>query len=643
MNKLTQFCSALLVAILIFPDSAVAAQPPAADFFQDSELSSVSISPNGRQVAMRVAKRGARPALVTVNLMTMKSKVLARYPNASVGAVWWLNDKRLALTINNIEKGASGISSGVYAMDPDGTHVIGLDETIVAQRSFAANEDFVPMCLCSKLHGIFPRNTDNLLAQSHYPDGEVVLTEINTRTGEKEFLPAPRGTYEWLVDESGKPRVAMALRNGDRVMYHKPIGNSSWAAVGPKNPPFKPSLYVEDILYIAASAGSDLTSLYRFNLATGAVDSKPLLTSPGFDSVGDPVTDEKKLIGYRLALELQVTVWFDPSMKALQQEIDMLLPDTINVISRGERSETPFVLINAYSPREPFVAMVYNRDTKKITQLGTAMPRLQPAQLAGMDFIRFKARDGMNVPAYLTLPNVPVQKNLPTIVLVGQTPWRRGTTWAFDPVVQFLASRGYAVIQPQVRGLPGFGTAFQEAGRKQWGLRQQDDIADGARWAIAQGIADPARICIAGSAYGGYAALMGVARSPDLFRCAVSWAGIVDIGLMFKNDWAGFDMPSTDLVHQVGNAGADKAQFAATSPLMLAPSIKAPVFLAYGAEDVQVPAAHGRKLYEAIKSGNQQVEFHLYDDKRQDWSLENNRVDMWTKIEKFLEHSIGKP
>ena len=191
----------------------------------------------------------------------------------------------------------------------------------------------------------------------------------------------------------------------------------------------------------------------------------------------------------------------------------------------------------------------------------------------------------------------------------------------------------------------GFGKAYFEAGLKQWGLRMQDDLADGAKWAIAQGIADPKRICVIGSVYGGYAALMGMVKDPQLFRCAVSWAGIGDIGSMFKSKWPEFppEVEGRTMNGLVGDPDTDQAQFAATSPIANGARIKGPVFLAYGAEDVQVPGTHGKRIFDAIRPANAQVEFHLYNQKGQDWSLVGNRVDMWSKIEKFLERSVGKP
>jgi dipeptidyl aminopeptidase/acylaminoacyl peptidase len=219
-----------------------------------------------------------------------------------------------------------------------------------------------------------------------------------------------------------------------------------------------------------------------------------------------------------------------------------------------------------------------------------------------MEFMRYPARDGLQIPAYLTLPRNGNGKNLPTIVLIGESPTARSAFWAWQPHVQFLASRGYAVIQPQMRGTPGFGLAYRRAGHKQLDLGIQDDVADGVKWAIAQGIADPSRVCIIGTSKGAYTALSALHKDAGLFRCAV---GISALGA-------------------------------------LPAALKQPVLLAFGAQD-PVMAAEGKKLADALRAnGNAQVEFQLYDEHGQDWSLAANRIDLWTRIEQFLARHTGQ-
>jgi dipeptidyl aminopeptidase/acylaminoacyl peptidase len=334
-------------------------------------------------------------------------------------------------------------------------------------------------------------------------------------------------------------------------------------------------------------------------------------------------------------------VWFDKGMQALQKEVDALFPDTVNAISVGSRGKSPYVLVSSGSAMQPAVFRIYNRATRLVSSLGRALPAIVPSQMVNMEMKRYQARDGLLIPAYLSLPNVAVQKNLPLVIIVKPDPWSRRAVWGWTPAVQFLASRGYAVLQPETRGTDGFGAAFQQAGIKQWGRAMQDDLADGAKWAVAQGIADPARICILGAGYGGYAAAMGLINDASLFRCGISLNGIVDLEKTVNRPFQELGT-MVELQEKIGHPVKDAAQLRATSPLANAQRIRHPMLLAYGAEDSEVPAADGQDLYDAIKAANPASEFHLFDKKGQAWSRENNGAQLWMRIEQFLEKNNGK-
>jgi dipeptidyl aminopeptidase/acylaminoacyl peptidase len=222
----------------------------------------------------------------------------------------------------------------------------------------------------------------------------------------------------------------------------------------------------------------------------------------------------------------------------------------------------------------------------------------------------------------------------------------RGGQWGWHPQAQFLASRGYAVLEPEYRGSTGYGFRHYRAGWKQWGRAMQDDIADGATWAIAEGIVDPRRICIAGASYGGYAALMGLINDPALYKCGINWVGVTDIKLLATGHWS-FTSDMSDTYKQygmpelVGDLVADAAQLTATSPLAQAARIKQPLLLAYGAADRRVPLYHGTQFYEAVKRTNADVEWVVYADEGHGWTVPKNRIDFWSRVEKFLDKNIG--
>jgi dipeptidyl aminopeptidase/acylaminoacyl peptidase len=259
--------------------------------------------------------------------------------------------------------------------------------------------------------------------------------------------------------------------------------------------------------------------------------------------------------------------------------------------------------------------------------------------------VHYDARDGLRIPAWLTLPRSGGKK-LPLVVLVHGGPWVRGGEWEWDPEAQFLASRGYAVLEPEFRGSSGFGSTLYRAGWKQWGLKMQDDITDGTRWAIDNGYADPKRICIAGASYGGYATLMGLIKEPKLYQCGVEWVGVSDINLMYNGSWF-YSSDITDdfkrygMPTLIGDQQKDAEQLKATSPLLRASEVRQPLLMAYGGADTRVPLPHGTKFYKAVKQTNPSVEWIEYEDEGHGWRAPQNRIDFWGRVEKFLSKHIG--
>lgn len=271
----------------------------------------------------------------------------------------------------------------------------------------------------------------------------------------------------------------------------------------------RPILFTKDMFLVRAYRDSDFAAVYRFNLEKNAVQGEPLLKSPLYDIDPSLVTDERKMLGFRVPLDAWQTVWFDPVMNGVQKEIDEKLPGTINQLTPPKRGESPFVLVRASAADEPGRVLVYDRKTKILRELHRDLPELDRKTLSNSVTHDFITRAGRKLPVLVTLPAGGSGKNLPTVVLLGPTPWHRNAFYAWNAEVQFLASRGYAVIQPEARGSLGLGRKHFEAGIRQWGLGMQDDITDSVRWAIERGTADPQRICIAGSTYGYAASFSG--------------------------------------------------------------------------------------------------------------------------------------
>jgi len=304
------------------------------------------------------------------------------------------------------------------------------------------------------------------------------------------------------------------------------------------------------------------------------------------------------------------------------------------------------VLVQSYSDVVPAIYSLYNTQTGQLSKIADVRPDIKPAQMGRQQFVRYKARDGLEIPALLTLPAGGATSKLPMVVLVHGGPYVRGASWGWNPVSQFLASRGYAVLEPEFRGSLGFGIKHFKAGFKQWGLAMQDDIADGVQWAVGKGIADGSRVCIAGASYGGYATLMGLVKDPGLYKCGINWVGVTDIKLLYNGGWT-FTNDTSDefkaygMPDMIGDPVRDAAQLEATSPIAQAARIRQPVLLAYGGVDRRVPINHGTQFRDALMKTNKDVEWVEYPVEGHGWALEKNTIDFWSRVERFLDRNIG--
>jgi dipeptidyl aminopeptidase/acylaminoacyl peptidase len=610
--------AALLVSTLAAgaPLAADTAPIPIEQFFGKPSMTGALISPNGRYVVMRELSPLGRVMLTVIDNESRAQKVVANYRNADVSLFYWLSDQRLAYTLINVDHDGDVGKPGLYAADRDGKDPTPLSEVLPGKRAFADSESASSTYLPNVTVAGFPyRNSEAVFVIQRW-EQDSTLARVDSRTGRITNIKAPRDTFRWLRDPQGEVRVATALRDGKHVVLFKDDGQwRELASFKPSAPEaFRPLLYADGVLYVRSYKGRNESAVYRYDLQTKTMADQPTVSVPDFDADGYFLLDDKKTLGFRIDTDSETTWWFDPTMKAIQAEVDALLPGTVNTVSYGAHSETPYVLIDSHADVQDHDYILYQRESKKLLRLGTARPGLDIDRMARMSMVRYPARDGLRIPAYVTLPAAPPKQPLPTVVLVGEHPDKRNGGWEWDAEVQFLASRGYVVLQPAPRGTAGFGRAHRAAGNGQEGLAIQNDIADAVKWAAAQGYTDPARVCIAGTGYGGYAAMMSLIRDPALFKCGVSWSGITE----------------------------SASESAAVSPLRSAARITQPVLLAYGEEDGRVPFKDGLKFRDAVAAGNPAVEWLAYKPSVEDWKTQGNRIDLWRHIEAFLARNIGK-
>ncbi|MEW6762084.1 MAG: prolyl oligopeptidase family serine peptidase [Pseudomonadota bacterium] len=659
--------AAAILALLAVP--AAHAQAPAQApvpleaFFSNPLLEEATLSPSGRYLAAISAAPGRRDALVVLDLQDNKPRMVAGFKDADILDFQWVNDERLLFNVADKQTGPGGqvLSSGLYAVDRDGSALRQLAHRRGPQEAATPGTNINRRILPWNTFMLGQRGAqDSNWAYVVTPEfndlGEVRtvgLLQLDTRTGQTRSVKRPGNVDSWLLDNAGEPRLTTRSEDGKTTIYYRDPASDEWRTIaqfatytGSKGA-FSPVGFGADgTLFVLAQAGQDTASLHTYDLAGGKLSPEPVVVTRGYDFTGGLVTRRGKVLGVSIETDARANVWFDKEMQAVQAAVDKQLPGTVNTISVPSQPDAQWVLVRSYSDTRPVAYRAYNAKTGAFVLVGQSRAGIDPARMGRQDPVRYKARDGREIPALLTLPAGGAKKNLPLVMLVHGGPYVRGNHWGWNPTTQFLASRGYAVLEPDFRGSRGYGQAHYRAGWKQWGLAMQDDIADGARWAVAQGYADPQRICIAGGSYGGYAALMGLVKDPDLYKCAVNYLGVTDINLLYDGHWSfKSDLQDDYRIHGmpllVGDQVKDAAQLKATSPIEQAARITQPVLMAYGASDRRVPLYHGNKFRDAVASHNKQVEWVVYPEEGHGWSQLSTRVDFWGRVEKFLDKHIG--
>ena len=652
-----------------------AARLPAEAFFKHPEVLDAQLSPAGTHLAFTTAAGVDRVALAVVDLAPGgRSVQAALFSDADVVKFSWVNNKRLIFSLSDLESGSGEnqlFMPGTYGVDADGDNLRLLiearfGEVRVLQSGRRLEREALPW-FHVPLHVPPPlpdeRNEEVIVGRVVWGLdkflGQIEPLWLNVSTGRTRSmdLQAPAGSVGWLFDSRGAARVAVTRRNGRQAVHWRGPGKTEWQLLSDSEElrtPFTP-IHVDDAgnLYVTHRSGPQgYAVLSRYDFGRSAPAAEPWVTAPGFDFTGRVLRGRAgaAAAGVRLETDAEVTVWIEPPMKALQQLADERLPDGINRVSCERCGEADMVaLVHHFSDRHPGQYWLYSAASKQWRLVAQVMAGIDPAAMASVEFERIKARDGRDLPLWLTLPagRKPGSPG-PAVVLVHGGPWLRGGHWRWSAMEQFLASRGYLVISPEFRGSTGYGRAHFEAGWKQWGQAMQDDLADAVLWAQARGLADQ-RVCIAGASYGGYATLMGLVRHPELYRCGVAWVAVTDPFLFLEGAWWIRDDISDSgrrhrLPQMVGDAKADAEMLTRVSPVAQADRIRAPLLLAFGEADLRVPLAHGKRLRDALQKAGRDPLWVTYPNEGHSWRLTQTQADFAQRMEKFLaEHLRPAP
>lgn len=647
------------------PVEPSAAKLSAEQFFRYPELAELRLSPSGDQIAFIAnGPDGRRVLAVTRVGSDSPVRIVARYANADIGSFYWVNNDWLVYTLGDLARGDGErtFGSGLFSVRSDGTG----ERALIATRSEWVVEHRVlrgPLSSAHRLLAIPSRSAlegppEVIIGESRGDAGRnligVTPLRLNVSTGRTRFAASqyPERARNWVFDAAGEARALQTYVKGKTTTYWRAPQSDRWTNVaesGAEGPSVSPAFWAPDgLLYVNVRWGSGgVSALTTLNLETGQVRMPPLISAPGFDvnaaSVNDSATGA--LLGFRLQTDAETTVWIDPAMKAFQERVDARIPGRINQIHCARCGQSDMVaLVRSWSDTDPGSWWIYRAGGDQWVSLGKTRRDIDPRHMATLDLHRIKARDGRDLPVWVTTPPGPKPETpRATVVLVHGGPWVRGVYWRWSPMAQFLASRGYLVIEPEFRGSTGYGRQHLRAGFKQWGGAMQDDVADALRWAVGKGWADPSRVCIAGASYGGYAVLMGLAKTPDLYRCGVAWVAVSDPRLLFELLWVSdinTDSIEYTLPVRLGDPVKDAEALAAAAPVEHADRIKAPVLLAYGGADVRVPFAHGTRMRDAMRAAGNPPEWIVYPEEGHGWIKPENRIDFALRVGKFLAQHL---
>ena len=599
---------------------------PMQDFFRNPEKSSFKISPNGEHIAYMKPWK----ARMNVFVMDMNTKKEVRLTSSQErGIYWfaWLNNNR----IGYIKDEGGNENMHFYAVNIDMSNEIDLTPFENVQARIIDDLEDDPNHI---IMGLNKRNP-----QIHDP------YRINVNDGKMDMIAEnPGNISEWMTDHDGKLRMAITSDGVNTSLLYRDKESDGFKPILTTD--FKVSVaplfftFDNKNLYVASNRGRDKTAIFEFDL-NKSKEGKLIFEHHEVDVSGLMYSRKRKVLtGVSYTVAKNEMVFFDTLREGLQQKLEEKLPGYEVGITSFSEDETKAVVVT-YSDKSRGTYYYYDLDKNKLIELGQVSPWLNEEDMCEMKPVHYKSRDGLIINGYLTLPNGTNGKNLPVVVNPHGGPWHRDS-WGYNSEVQFLANRGFAVFQMNFRGSTGYGREFWEKSFKQWGKSMQDDISDGVNWLIDEGIANPDRIAIYGASYGGYATLAGLAFTPDLYACGVDYVGVSSLFTFMESMPPYWELYRSMMYEMVGHPEKDKELLASASPLLHIDKIKAPLFIAQGANDPRVVKAESDQIVDALKNAGIDVPYMVKDNEGHGFYNEENQFDFYREMEKFLTKYIGK-
>lgn len=624
---------------------ALAADPiPVESFARLPRVESVKFSPSGKYLAV-LRNQDGQTHLVTQATSGADAHVVVTSDNSDYFIKWfeWVNDERLLVSIrfaytrNRVET----VETRLIGVNRDGT---GGNQELIKPMSSQFQDRVIAFLPDDPKHVL-------IALDATIPNSPNVY-RLNVESGVRSLVQANPGNaegfrriHEWMADRAGRVRLGIGGRDTMQRIIVRSSGSDDWRELAEfdftKESGVSPLGFDSDpdVLYVRA-LHDGRQAIFKLRIDQPDAPRESVVADPTFD-IGGPLIYSRWLravVGVSYAAEGIRTVYWDKRAQAVQARIDSALPNRRNVIVSSSHDGKRHVVVsgNAVQPAQYFI---FDREHDRVVKFAESRPDVDAGKMSVPKPVTIQARDGLALHGYLTAPLERDERAMPLVVFPHGGPWVRDTAH-WDSWVQLFASRGWAVLQVNFRGSSGYGEDFLRAGFQRWGLEMQDDITDAVRWAIQQGIANANRICIVGIGYGGYAALMGAVKTPDLYQCAISIAGVTDLRRLVDERRFFFRGEALADAH-IGRWWSDRDRLNETSPISHAREIRTPLLLMHGASDVVVPVEHSREMADALKETGVQTYRYIELPQGDHWlSREPDRIQIFREMEAFLKSHL---
>ena len=611
------------------PDAAAARRISVADFAALPEVEQPILSPDGRRIAARQVKDGKTTILIFDADHPEAVPQGLPISKTSIYSLRWAGTHRLLVTVKLTQwiHFTEVPYLRLVAIDVDG----GSGATILDRKSQGIYAGDV---LYTDPTGSWAlvASQDDL---STYPS----VKRVDLATGAAVVVEkAKGGIWDWYADDKGVVRAGVAYQDRRWKIWYRNKPDEPLRVLKGKvdegDSAVDKFIFRGDESWVLTNERTGRFALYRYDTNKGAI-SVPIFESPNVDVTDvnfDQATGRVKAVEYED--DRPRVHWLDADVKALQDRIDHALPGSAN-LPIGWSNDDQRVLVYSYSGSDPGRYFLLDRKTSRMSPVVDPYPAIDPAMLAEVQSVSYQARDGLTLNGYLTLPRGREPRGLPLIVMPHGGPFERDH-WRYDPLVQFLANRGYAVLQPEFRGSTGYGKSFVEKAYGEWGRKMQDDLDDGVDWLARSGQIDPRRVCIVGASYGGYAAMWGAIRNPEHYRCAASFAGVSDLPGILNYNRQMFSATRYYREWRTKVVGVGNVDLKTVSPLNFAAQLRVPLLIGHGEKDERVPVRQGHQMVEALTRAHASVTSVFYKDAGHGFNKSADLEDWLTHLEAFL-------